>query len=300
MPSVFISHSSKDDAIVREIRQSLESLGIEVWADSERLSGGDLLTPKIQQSIEKADHFLAVVSLNALNSAWVQREIKHAQAIKRDGYKVVPLMLPGIGAPILKLLFGEEPVGVQIGEGPAAVTDSLPHILAAIGVQLPTEIVKHVQAQAAPVADLILELVDPAIEQFDGARRATAIATLTYDPPDGGPKVESARYKFTAPPAPLKPKRFPGISSATSIGPAGSFKSEHSAPSTLCRSGAGFSITPSMWKSPAGRSRPGNPSMLPSGGSPSGSTRSSLQEQAKTNRRKRRKPPRSCLGCRGS
>jgi tetratricopeptide (TPR) repeat protein len=199
--SVFISHSSKDDGIVCEIRQALEALGVETWADSERLSGGDPLAPAIQKAIEKADYFLAVVSLNSLNSDWVQREIKHAASLRK---KIIPLTLPGIGTPILKLLFGEEPLAIPLGDGPAAVQDALPHILAAVGLQLPTETVKHVQAQIAPVADLVLELTDPAVEDLDGKRRATAVATLTYIPPDSGPRVESPRYRFTAPIGPIE------------------------------------------------------------------------------------------------
>src|SRR5437660_9045587 len=141
--SVFISHSSKDAVLVRELRQSLESLGIETWADSERLSGGDILSTAIQAAIGKADYFLAVVSLHALNSDWVQREIRHA---KESVKKIVPLIRPEIGTPVLRLVFGGEPVAIKLGDGPAAVTDALPQILAAIGLQLPTEIVQRVQA----------------------------------------------------------------------------------------------------------------------------------------------------------
>ena len=166
--SVFISHSSKDDGIVRALRQALEALGVETWADSERLSGGDLLSAEIRKAIEDAGCFLAVVSLPALNSDWVQREIEYAKSVRKSGYKIVPLIRPEIGIPALRLLFGEEPVAVPLGDGPAAVTDALPHILAAIGLQLPTEIVQHVQAQATPVADLVLELNDPSVADLDG------------------------------------------------------------------------------------------------------------------------------------
>ena len=197
--SVFVSHSSKDDSVVRELRQALEGLGIEVWADSERLTGGDLLSPKLEEAIERADCFLALISLNALNSAWVQREIGLAKKVTKSGYKIVPLIRPGIEIPLLQLLFGPEPVAVSLGDGPAAVANALPHILASLGLQLPTEIVQHVQAQAAPVADLVLALEDPAVVDINGARRATAVATLTYIPADGGPRVESQRYRFTAP-----------------------------------------------------------------------------------------------------
>jgi hypothetical protein len=202
--SVFISHSSKDDGIVREIRQALEALGVETWADSERLSGGHALSYEIQKAIDSADHFLAVVSLNALNSEWVQREIRHAQSIKKVGYKIIPLMLPGIGPAALRLLFGEEPVSIALGDGVAAVMNALPHILAAIGLQLPTEVVQRVQAQMAPPADLVLELTDPEIKDLDGKRRATATAKLIYHPPDGSGNVESERYTFNAPLGPIE------------------------------------------------------------------------------------------------
>src|SRR5450432_943201 len=116
--SVFLSHSSKDDAVVRALRNALESLGIETWADSERLTGADLLTAEIQRAIEKADYFLAVVSLHAINSEWVQREIDFAKAARK---KIIPLLRPEIGMPALRLLIGQEPVYIPLGSGPGAV-----------------------------------------------------------------------------------------------------------------------------------------------------------------------------------
>lgn len=202
--SVFISHSSKDDAVVRELRQTLESLGVETWTDSERLSGGDPLSPKIKAAIENADCFLAVVSLDALNSEWVEREIEHAKTVQKAGYKIVPLTLVDIRTPILRRVFGEEPLAVKLGEGPMALANAIPQILAAIGLQRPAEEVKHAQAQAVPLADLVLELKDPSVADLDGARRATAVATLTYFPADGSQKVEGHRYQFTAPLGPIE------------------------------------------------------------------------------------------------
>jgi tetratricopeptide (TPR) repeat protein len=202
--SVFISHSSKDDAIVRDIREKLEGYGIQVWADSEHLTGGDLLKPEIQKGIENVDHFLAVVSVDALNSKWVHWEVKHARKVKKPGYKIIPLTRSNIGTPMLRPVFGKEPVAIKLGDGPGAVSDALPLILAALGVQLPTETIQRAQAQAAPLADLILELKDPAVEDLDGKRRATATATLTYRPADNAPKIESARFRFTSPIGPIE------------------------------------------------------------------------------------------------
>jgi serine/threonine protein kinase len=39
---VFISHSTKDDPVVADLRRTLELLSIEVWADSRRLGGGGM------------------------------------------------------------------------------------------------------------------------------------------------------------------------------------------------------------------------------------------------------------------
>ena len=94
----FISYSSKDDQVVSDIRQTLELLGIEIWADSQRLVGGGSLKRSIERAIEDATCFVAILSTDAINSAWVQKEIEHAVAVQRkrgDSYKIIPVLLPG-------------------------------------------------------------------------------------------------------------------------------------------------------------------------------------------------------------
>ena len=51
--SVFISHSSEDDALVRDLRQALELLRIETWVDSQRTTGGQPLIETIKKAIEE-------------------------------------------------------------------------------------------------------------------------------------------------------------------------------------------------------------------------------------------------------
>src|SRR5262249_31167564 len=109
---VFISHSSKDDGFVRGLRHALEALGSEVWTDSERLSGGHLLSTNLRSAIQNSDCFLAVISLDALNSEWVQREIQYARDIDKPAFRLIPLMMPGIRPAALRLLFGAEVVGI--------------------------------------------------------------------------------------------------------------------------------------------------------------------------------------------
>jgi tetratricopeptide (TPR) repeat protein len=84
------------------------------------------------------------------------------------------------------------------------VSAALPALLAAVDERLPGETVANLQAELAPMADLVLELADPAIGSSDGVQRATATARLTYRPADGGPKVDSPRYRFTAPLGPIE------------------------------------------------------------------------------------------------
>ncbi len=54
MSKAFISHSSQDDAFVRQLQQALGHLGQDVWIDSRELRGVDPLWSEIQQGIEKA------------------------------------------------------------------------------------------------------------------------------------------------------------------------------------------------------------------------------------------------------
>jgi tetratricopeptide (TPR) repeat protein len=194
--TVFVSHSTKNDSIVNGIRRTLESLGVEVWTDSQRLTAGDPLTPKVMQAIEGCDHFLAVLSADGIKSPWVAKEIKHALALKK---KVIPILLPPIEPSELPLLFGEEPLGVKLSIAAGGLAAALPDLLAALGMRQPTEKIVVLRAQLAPIADLVLELTNPSSDACDGSRRAIATATLVYSPPDGSPEIESQSFRYIAP-----------------------------------------------------------------------------------------------------
>ena len=58
---VFISHATKDDAFVKELREALENHGIAVWVDSRELIGGNKLAPEIESAIAEARQFIAVL-----------------------------------------------------------------------------------------------------------------------------------------------------------------------------------------------------------------------------------------------
>jgi hypothetical protein len=201
---VFISHSSRDDVFVKELREALEGCGLPVWVDSRDLRGGAKLAREVEEAIERARHFVAVLSTHTVNSPWVRREIQKALEVERDrkdeGYSVIPLLLPGVEPSALESWFDEEPVGVRVEIKAGGVSEALPEILAALGERLPNDRQPVSTFAPQPVEELILKLGDLEIKTEDGKRRARAVAQLVYEPADESAReVESKRFNFTAP-----------------------------------------------------------------------------------------------------
>jgi tetratricopeptide (TPR) repeat protein len=202
---IFISHSSHDDEFVKGLREALESHGLTVWVDSRSLRGGSHLAPEIDEAIKAARQVIVVLSPGTVNSLWVRKEIQKAleaeQIHRKEGYRVIPLLLPGIEPSALPLWFDEEPVGVPVQIEAGGLSEALPAILVALGESLPNDLQPVKKVAARPVEELTLRLNDLEIETKDGKRRAKAVAQLTYEPDERSArkKLESIRYSFTAP-----------------------------------------------------------------------------------------------------
>ncbi|MBV8858552.1 MAG: tetratricopeptide repeat protein [Acidobacteria bacterium] len=211
---VFISHAAKDNVFVGELRETLEAAGVEVWVDSRGPRKGSRLSPEAEAAIAEARQFIAVLSPHAVNTPSVRKEIKKALATENkrrdEGYRVIPLLLPGVTPVALRLLFDEEPVGVGVKVGADGVKDALPEILAALGERLPADLGatdrQTIEAVAArPVEELILRLGDLSMETEGGKRRVRAVAQLIHEPADQTARaVESRRYVFNAPLGPVE------------------------------------------------------------------------------------------------
>ena len=226
---IFISHASADDNFVKELRIALEENRLSVWADSRNLRGGGKLAPEIETAIAQARHVIVVLSPNTINSPWVRREIQQALQVEKrrkvDGYSVIPLRLPGVQPSALPLWFDEEPVGVTVELKTGGVSEAMPAILAALGEQLPTDHQPAPKAVSQPLEELVLELTDPRIETIDGKRRAMATATVIYEPANpGSRRVESRRFKFTAPLGPIETNELSWYLEKYYIWPVGLFK----------------------------------------------------------------------------
>ncbi len=112
---LFISHSSQDDAFVRDLREALADHGRGVWIDSRELRGGDPLWTEIKKAIAEASAYAVVVSPNALQSKWVGKELRHALKVQKkrgkDNFPLIPLLVNGTKLGVLEELELQQSLG---------------------------------------------------------------------------------------------------------------------------------------------------------------------------------------------
>lgn len=210
MNKLFISHSSQDDAFVRDLRARLAEHGQNAWVDSRELRGGDPLWPEIQAAIEAASAYAVVISPDALQSKWVGKELRHALEVQKergqDTFHVIPLSLNGTRLGVLEEFFGDEPVYIQVTSGAGGTEAAMNAILVALGVRLPADLAPMPQPKLQPLEELVLELTDLKFHEQEGARRASARARLIYQPATlGQPEVVSEQtWRLVAPIGPIE------------------------------------------------------------------------------------------------
>jgi hypothetical protein len=71
---VFLSHSSKDKSIVREIAERLRQDGLKVWFDEWEIKPGDSIPARIEEGLEHSRIMVLCMSVNAFGSDWAQLE----------------------------------------------------------------------------------------------------------------------------------------------------------------------------------------------------------------------------------
>ena len=71
---VFLSHSSKDKAVVRAVAERLRKDGLKVWFDEWVLKPGDSIPAKIEEGLEHSRVLVLCMSANAFGSDWAQLE----------------------------------------------------------------------------------------------------------------------------------------------------------------------------------------------------------------------------------
>ncbi len=210
MTKLFISHSSRDDAFVRELRATLADHGQDVWIDSRELRGGDPLWSEIKKAIDAASAYAVVVSPEALQSRWGGKELRHALLVQeqrgKDQFPVIPLSLNNTKLGVLEEFFGEEPVYIPASSDAGGVEAAMNAILVAVGQRHPADVAPTPQPKAEPLEEFVLELTDLKFREKGGVRRASARARLVYEPATPGqPDVHSAQsWRFVAPLGPIE------------------------------------------------------------------------------------------------
>lgn len=71
---VFLSHSSKDKAVVRPIAARLRQDGVKLWFDEWEIKPGDSIPAKLEEGLERSRVLVLCMSANAFGSDWAQLE----------------------------------------------------------------------------------------------------------------------------------------------------------------------------------------------------------------------------------
>ncbi len=94
MSHIFISYSKQDIDFVRYLRVLLESEGFTVWMDEVRLAPSARWWKSIESNIETCAAFVVVMSPDASESDWVEREILLAERLKKPLFPVLVIGEP--------------------------------------------------------------------------------------------------------------------------------------------------------------------------------------------------------------
>lgn len=94
MAYVFISHSSQDDDYVNKLVSHLNIRGIETWVDHLNLPFGEKVSLEVFNVLKDASAFIVVMTTKAIESNWVEPEIKEAKDLNK---KIFPILLEGDG-----------------------------------------------------------------------------------------------------------------------------------------------------------------------------------------------------------
>ncbi len=103
MAKIFLSHSSKDKNFVFQLGEDLKALGHEPWLDEWEIKVGECIPSKIDHAIGEANYVIIVLSPDAVESGWVEREwqSKYWDEIEQNKIFVLPVLLKDCKIPNL-------------------------------------------------------------------------------------------------------------------------------------------------------------------------------------------------------
>ena len=101
---VFLSHSSQNKQLARQLLEALASEGLPCWFDEQQLDAGATLRASLLSAIAESDIYIYLASGTANESKWVQDELRHAIGLEfKKMLEIVPVavaeddhILPGL------------------------------------------------------------------------------------------------------------------------------------------------------------------------------------------------------------
>lgn len=96
-PRVFLSQSKADRLIMNEIKDSLESNGIEVYIYQADKQPGEPIPKKVTEAIDASDLMIAIQTLYSADSEWIRDEMVYAAALKVPLVPILESSLPPLG-----------------------------------------------------------------------------------------------------------------------------------------------------------------------------------------------------------
>jgi len=123
--TVFISHSSKDEAVIRWLEAQVKAAGHKAWVAEWDHRPGASLTDKIRAELTGSDAYILLLTEEGYNSVYVQQEVGAAMT---SGKPVIALVDRALGAKPMGMLNDIEQVRFDrnnLAESTAAITTGL-------------------------------------------------------------------------------------------------------------------------------------------------------------------------------
>jgi WD40 repeat protein len=98
---VFLSHSSRDKVVVRELAERLRKDGLRVWLDDWEIQVGDSIPAKVEEGLDCSRILLLFMSANAFGSDWARLEggtFRFRDPMNKDR-RFIPIRLDDTPAP---------------------------------------------------------------------------------------------------------------------------------------------------------------------------------------------------------
>jgi hypothetical protein len=90
---VFISYSSKDEALATKIVTSLEAAGLDAWYSKREIMPGDNWAEKIANGLKESNAMVVLVTPDALDSDAVQSSISYALSERAFNKRLIPVIV---------------------------------------------------------------------------------------------------------------------------------------------------------------------------------------------------------------